>query len=341
MPNIRTLFQSYLDSPDLPSAESLLSHLESAIAVLEGESPSYRPPDAEKRPGGLLDFLAAPTDRFPVLIVPDLHGRGNFLLDILDFSVDGRSVLSLLEKGEIYLVCVGDIFHSENRGKFRWKKAFEEYMKGNLVNEFLREEMRENLSLLEMVLSLKSAFAGHFHVLKGNHENVMNENQRSLYGNVPFRKFCDEGNMVADFIRHFYDDLILHEISCFEKALPICSVFRDCVISHAEPADFFTREEIINYHEIDSYVTFALTWTANDDAKEGTVSHLYRELLGAPPSRKPFYFTGHRPVLGSYALRQEGALVQIHNPEIEQVALLLPNQNFDPERDIIDLKTVR
>ena len=341
LPNIRTLLQSYLDSPDLPSSESLLSHLESAIAVLEGENPSYRPPDAEKRPGGLLDFLSEQADKLPLLIVPDLHGRGNFLMDILDFSVGGEKVLSLLEKGKIYLVCVGDIFHSENRGKSRWKKAFEECMNGNLVNDFLREEMKENLSLLEMVLSLKSAFAGHFHVLKGNHENVMNENQRAMYGNVPFRKFCDEGNMVADFIRHFYDDLILHEISCFEKTLPVCAVFRNCVISHAEPADFFTREEIINYHALGSYVTFALTWTANDGAREGSVAYLARELLAAPASGKPFYFTGHRPVLGSYALRQGGDLVQIHNPEIEQVALLLPNQNFDPERDIIDIKTVR
>ena len=338
MSNLRFLLQSYLDSPELPSHEALLSLLESGISVLEGENSDYRPKDDEKKAGGLLDFTDSKNAALPVLVIPDLHGRGKFLLDILDFEIKGESVLSLLEKGQVFLCCVGDIFHSENRGRQRWKNAFFDCMAGNLVNEPLRQEMRENLSLLEIILSLKSAFAGHFHILKGNHENVTNENHREKYGNVPFRKFCDEGNMVADFLRHFYDDLILHEISCFEKALPVCAAFPRFLVSHAEPATFFSREEIINYHAPRSIVTFALTWTANDAAEEGTVEHLFRELLSESVQKNALYFTGHRPVLGKYALRQGDRLVQIHNPDVEQVALLLPERDFDPERDIVDVE---
>ena len=338
MSNLRTLLQSYLDSPDLPSHEALLSLLETGISSLEGENEAYRPRDSEGNAGGLLDFTDEKSASLPVIVVPDLHGRGKFLLDILDFELSGETVLSLLEKGEMLVCCVGDIFHSENRGRARWKEAFLESMGGNLVNEAMKAEMRENLSLLEIILSLKSAFASHFHILKGNHENVLNENHREKYGNVPFRKFCDEGNMVAEFLRHFYDDLILHEISCFEKALPICAAFSRFVVSHAEPATRFSREEIINYHKSGSLVTFALTWTANDAAEDGTVAHLFTELLGEDAGENAVYFSGHRPVLGTYALRQGGKLVQIHNPEIEQVAVVLPNRKFDPERDIIDVK---
>ena len=341
MQNFRAVLQSYLDSPTLPSHEDLLSLLESGIGVLEGESASYRPHDDEGRTGGLLDFTDSKNASLPVIVVPDLHGRGKFLLDILDFEVGaggeggGRTVLDLLEKGEIFVCCVGDIFHSENRGRERWKRAFLENLSGNILNDAMKVEMRENLSLLEMILSLKSAFASHFHILKGNHENVLNENQRERYGNVPFRKFCDEGQMVAEFLRHFYDDLILHEIACFEKALPICAAFPRFVVSHAEPAEFFSRDDIIQYHRYRSLVTFALTWTANDAAKDGTVEHLFTELLPEAARGEALYFTGHRPVLGKYALRQGGRLVQIHNPEVEQIALVLPEKRFDPERDIV------
>ena len=50
------------------------------------------------------------------------------------------------------------------------------------------------------------------------------------------------------------------------------------------------------------------------------------------------YFTGHRPVLGRYALRQEERLVQIHNPDFEQVVLFVPGKKFDPEKHIFDVE---
>ncbi|MCR4823646.1 MAG: metallophosphoesterase [Treponema sp.] len=338
MEQLRYLLQSYLDSPQLPSHQALLSLLEGGISVLEGENPSYRPLDSEGKGGGLIDFTDSSFSDLPLVVVPDLHGRGKLLLDLLDYEISGQSILSLLSEGKIFVCCLGDIFHSENRGRDRWKQAFIECQRGNLVNEALREEMLENFSLLEIILSLKSAFASHFHILKGNHENVLNENHRQKYGNVPFRKFCDEGNMVADFIQHYYDDLILHEISCFEKKLPVCAAFNNCLVSHAEPAAFFSKEDIINYHRESSLVTFAFTWTANDAAREGSVAHLFNELLPENQREKAFYFTGHRPVLGKYALRQNGRLVQIHNPDIEQVAALLPGKTFDPERDILEIE---
>ncbi len=369
------------ESEELVSYGSLLSLLDSCISVLENESLSYRPLSSQKKSGGLLDFTLCGNkgESLPVIVVPDLHGREKFIIDILRYrfpcsdlenqknlsdskSLDlrspseisissvnlsgslekcaGLSVLECLERGLLYVCCVGDIFHSEARGRERWISAFEEYSGGNRVNSFMKSEMKENLSLLEMLLVLKTTFAGHFHILKGNHENVLNEMSVKPYGNVPFRKFCDEGNMVADFLQSYYDDLILHEISCFEKSLPVCAVFDSCIVSHAEPAQVYTRKEIINYHEKESSVVFGLTWTANGKADENSVGKTIRNLVGRKKAKNYVWLGGHRPVAGKYAFRQDGRYIQIHNPEEENIAVVSPERKFNPLEDIVNVEKI-
>lgn len=365
MSDLIELFTRQYESKALASYDSLFSLLDSCVSVLENESPSYRPLSRLKTAGGLLDFTSEKNHKkLPVVVVPDLHGREKFIIDILKFrfpknfaqnseqisfyenfensasleNCAGLSLLECLEKGLVYVCCVGDIFHSEARGRERWIKAYEEYSRGNLVNEFIKEEMKENISLLEMLLVLKTTFAGHFHILKGNHENVLNEMNIKPYGDVPFKKFCDEGNMVADFLQNYYDDLILHEISCFEKSLPVCAVFENCIVSHAEPALAYTRNEIINYHDAESSVVFGLTWTANDKAAEGSIEKTIKNLVGARKAKNYVWLGGHRPVEGKYAFRQDGKYIQIHNPDEENVALVPPENKFNPAKDMVNVE---
>lgn len=353
MSDLIQTFTSQYESESLPSYDSLLSLLDSCVSVLESESPLYRPRSRKKKPGGLIDFAAAEKKsdemkKIPVVVVPDLHGREKFVIDILKFrfpedsgafgKCSGLSVLDCLENGQAYVCCVGDIFHSESRGRSRWIKAFAEYSKGNFVNEFMKQEMKENLSLLGMLLVLKTAFAGHFHILKGNHENVLNELNVRPYGNVPFKKFCDEGNMVADFLQCYYDDLILHEISCFEKSLPVCAVFDNCIVSHAEPSRAYTRNEIINYHDKESSVVFGLTWTANGKAEKGSIEKTIRNLVGTRKAAGYVWLGGHRPVAGMYESRQDGKYIQIHNPEEENIALVSPENKFSPAKNILNVE---
>lgn len=370
MSDLLLSFIRQYESPELVSYASLFSLLDSCVSVLENESPSYRSLSKQKNAGGLLDFAACKNhnEALPVVVVPDLHGREKFIIDILsyrfppaDFGTDkknlksgffssveeyssslarcsGLSVLECLERGLVYVCCVGDIFHSESRGRERWISAFKEYSLGNRINDFMKSEMKENLSLLEMLLVLKTSFAGHFHILKGNHENVLNEMNVKPYGNVPFKKFCDEGNMVADFLQSYYDDLILHEISCFEKSLPVCAVFENCMVSHAEPAVSCTRKEIINYHEKDSSVVFNFTWTANGKAEENSVEKTVRNLIGRKSAKDYVWLGGHRPVTGKYALRQNGKYIQIHNPDEENIAVVPPERKFNPPEDILNVE---
>lgn len=352
MSELKILLQRYYDSKVLPSYNTLFSLLDSAISVLEGESSRYRPKGKNKACGGLLDFSETEFSSLPVVVVPDIHARGKFFLDILNYRFSGNSsfdsypslrlcsgktILECIESGRLILCCVGDMFHSESKYRQRWIDAFEQSSHGNLVNEYMTAEMIENLSLLEMILSLKSAYPTFFHVLKGNHENILNENSVFQYGNVPFRKFCDEGNMVCDFLQNRYDDLILHEISCFEKNLPVCAVFNKCVVSHAEPLRKYSRSEIINYHEKNSQVCFGLTWTANDKAEKDSVMNSMKNLLPKKLVKDSVWISGHRPVIENYALRQDGHLIQIHNPDMENVCIVLPEKKFDPDINIVNV----
>lgn len=331
MSEIRDLLVNFLKADGLPFYDSLFSLCNGTITVLENESSSYRPMNSKGVAGGLLDFAAKEFERLPLVIVPDLHARGYFLMHVLDYScpaLGGLSVLELLEAGKIRVVCVGDIFHSEGRCRDRWKRAWKKYYMDEFECDEMVDEMVENLSLLKMVFTLKTLFPENFHVLKGNHENINNDSEN---GNFGFRKFADEGNMVYDFMASHYDEALIHLVSCFEKALPLCAVFPECVITHAEPLYTYDRREII---EKMSEVTEGLTWTANDNAEEGSVVSTMRNLYGAAYSDDILWFAGHRPVPNKYLLRQGGRFVQIHNPNEENVVIIMPDEKIDLEKNI-------
>lgn len=352
--DIQNQLTSFLKQTELPKYDDFVDLCSEVISVLEKEDSSYRPFSASGKSGGLLDFNSEKYSEIPVVVVPDLHARGYFLLDFLKYEIEGRSILSLLVEQKIIVCCVGDIFHSEGRERDRWIYAYDDfkaYRENNdislfLNSDFMKSEMSENLNLLQMILFLKKTFPEHFHILKGNHENVKNatfSSENREYGNRAFRKFCEEGLMVTEYIHSFYDDLFLHYISCFEKTLPVCAVFKNCVVSHAEPNRIFSREEIIEGLSSDE-VVFGLTWTANDVAQNGTVEKTIKNLYKKNifdvlfnKTKKVVWIGGHRPVFGKYHIRQEGNYIQIHNPEDEQIALVRPNKVFNPESDIFVL----
>lgn len=324
----------------LPSHDDLFRTADRASSVLENEDASYRPYAADGVPGSLLDFTSSP--RLPLVVVPDLHARVYFLLNVLDFippagfldpALDGKTVLEALEEGAVRVVCVGDALHAELRAKDRWLEALGDYLNGIYDGKPMRAEMEEGLTLLEVIMECKCRFPSTFHFLKGNHENIMN---RSGGGDYPFRKFANEGDMTAQFMERVYGDDVLHAVSCFEHLLPLAAAFPGCVVSHAEPRRAFSRDEIINAVDCEDVVA-GLTWTENDAAEEGSVKSVLVSLLGAEGASRAVYIAGHRPVPGTYALRQHGKFIQIHNTEMQNVALVSPRTMFDPEKDIVSV----
>ncbi len=314
----------------LPEAYRLASVVSDTILTLACESDSYRPRNREGNLGSLLDFSDCSKNKsLPLIVVPDLHGRYDFLENLISFTfASGERVVDLLVEKKIRIVCLGDGMHAESRARERWIRSYLKYIDGVIDSKEMRAEMRENLATMMCVMTLKMLFPENFHFLKGNHENIMN---RMGDGDYPFCKFAEESTMTHDFMIKEYGGAIVSAMGEFEDSLPLAAVFPNCVLSHAEPSRSFSREELINARLIEGIVG-GLTWTANNDAKEGSVEGTMKALLG---HTNAVYIGGHRVVSEKYALRQGGKYIQIHNPREQNVALVLPNRIFNPNTDII------
>lgn len=290
--------------------------------TLETENASWRPADREGRPGGLVLLK----QDLPTLIVPDLHGRSDFLPDLLRFTYKGVVVYELLKQAKIQIVCVGDGMHSERRAIDRWRKAHEEYKKGFVECPAMAEEMTENFQTMAMVMRLKITFPELFHFLKGNHENIRDENKN---GNHPFAKLAAEGPMVHKYVEKFYGPEFLALYDRFEKNLPLLTRGRHFIISHARPKREYSIEELINYRSIPEVVE-GLTWTRHNVAKKGAIQQMLQELLGTVADGS-LWFVGHTAIKDLYHFWNEESLLEIHNPALRSVVAVDPNESFDPD----------
>lgn len=325
---------SFFEHFRLPSHDEIFSLSEKMCSVLEEEKTVYRAVNEKGEPGALLNF----TDKeIPVLLVPDLHARPQFLHNIIyscPLFLNGLSVLDALEQGLVHLVFLGDALHSE-KTRFRWDYAYADYLKGVYSGIAMKEEMEEGLSLLMEVYELKTLFPENFHYLKGNHENILNSDEG---GDYPFSKYADEGFMVRAFMRDYYGDDVLYMISYCEKKLPLVYAGKNCIASHAEPFESYTVKQLIN-GRLESRVTEGLTWTRNDTAMENSVLDTEKNIYGKKIEERKnfFWFTGHRPVKadGNIAYRQNGRLIQIHNPSKMNFFAVRNENGFDPSCDIL------
>ena len=314
-----------------PSPEEYLPVLDKIHTVLQNENKKLRPYGKSGLPGGIL-YLK---QNIPTFIVPDIHARIDFFLKImLHRDRGGISNLQKLANHSLQIVCVGDGFHAEGRAAQRWALAYEEYLKKYKKHRYIDEEMRESLGVMEMVKEVKSSFPLNFHFLKGNHENISNEHG---YGNYSFRKYAYEGAMVVYYIKKFYGKDFLNSYYHFEKSLPLLAVGKNFLISHSEPLTFYHREDLIEYRDRPEVVT-GLTWTANDDAENGSVNRMLDYyLLDEENIEESYYFGGHRPVKGLYHLRAKGRYVQIHNPNKSIIATIKEDKPIDLDEDIIEI----
>ncbi len=340
--------ESYAQMQNLPSGVELKGALKKAVHALQSEDTSYRPLDKDGHGGGLLQF----SDSLATVIVPDLHARADFLMAVLRMSVPTAvlpesknhhrmtshpvqriTVFEALQKKQIRLICLGDALHAESRQRDRWLRAYGYFLQGQKINNPMIEEMCEGLSLIMMICSLKSAFPENFHFLKGNHENILNQDSN---GNHAFKKFAAEGEMVFEFMKQAYGNNVLGLYDIFEKSLPLFVQTPWFLASHAEPNRIFTRDEIINaYQELD--VIFGLTWTPNEAAAPQNVPAMLSAFI--PDNPHALWFGGHRPVLDArYLLRAGDKYVQIHNPAAMNVALVPGKiQNFNFDTQILDV----
>ena len=338
MSELKYSVEDCLDYSGLPSYDFISSLSNIASELLENEIADYRVPATDGNPGSLIELK----NKLPSIIVPDIHARPEFIKNILNYSLpDGFcknnegtfvkcSVKEALEQKLINVICVGDAIHTELTSE-RWNYISAEFDNGIKTGPVMKAEMREGLSIICALMCLKLNYPENFHFIKGNHENILNENDG---GDYAFCKYADEGFMVKEFISEYYGEDVLYLISCWEKALPLVVAGHNFVVSHGEPLSAYTRQQLVDARFYGNVVN-GLIWTKNGDVKENTSHVIMKELLSLEESEKSFYFAGHRPVSGNYALRQEGRFIQIHNPRKQNIALVSAEGTFDPDKDIV------
>ena len=304
-----------------------LAKINSVIKVLNKENKNIRPDSDDGLPGGIIYLY----HDIPTIIIPDIHARMELIDALFTLRTEEKSFFQLLADKEIQIVCVGDGFHSEINGKERWKAAYVEYEKGYKKHKHIDLEMLSCFGLMEMIIEFKTRFPDNFHFLKGNHENIKNE---ETGGDHPFGKYAIEGEMVKKWTHQFMGEFFLDKYSEFEKKLPLFAIGENFLISHAEPLRYFNPDEIRNYSPD---VIHGLTWSANGEAEEGSVFDMLEMYIPEKDISEKLYFGGHRAISGKYKLRADGLFVQIHNPRRLQVVYIKPNSKINIDNDIIEI----
>ena len=312
----------------VPVSGDLNESLERASSALDNENMDIRPRGSDGEPGGLVLLRALPT-----IIVPDLHARIGYLKALLSWSLPGENytVYQGLSLGKLQVVCVGDGFHAEARAIQRWQTAYGEFSKDFKKHKAMDEEMRESLGVMMIVMELKSAFPEYFHFLKGNHENIANENSLD---NRSFMKFVYEGAMVTDWFRKFMGEETFQNYYEFEKKLPVFAVGNCFCVTHSEPRKHYWKHELIEAMTR-RQIVFDLTWTANEEAESGSVTEYLEEYF--PGDLQARMFGGHRPVAACFNARAGGRYLQIHNPGRYIAAYIRDMSDFSTERNILIL----
>lgn len=318
----------YKENRDITKA-NYLKRLNQIIQTLNFEDSSIRERNSFGEPGGIVEL----DKNIPTIIVPDLHARVYFIKNIMEHLIDGKTVLELLFLSKIQIVCVGDGFHSERRCKDRWLASSKEFENGFKNHKNIDLEMSESLGLMALIMELKIKFPNNFHFLKGNHENILNEESG---GNHPFGKFTSEGLIVRSWVEEFYGEDFLYKYSSFEKSLPLFVIGRNFLVSHAEPRQFYNRSELVNCYNNDKLI-YDLTWTRDGQAEVGSVLKMLESFIDSEQLDKALYFGGHCSINSSYRLRENGKFVQIHNPDRSLITHININKDIDLNRDIGDV----
>jgi hypothetical protein len=167
----------------------------------------------------------------PTILIPDLHGRRDYLDAVLATrdGATGKTYLELLRRGQVQVVCLGDLMHTEVRGEL-WRRG--------MPDVAMRLEMAESLGTVRRVAELKAAFPSTFHVLRGNHDDV---------GPAGAGAPCDLPLQIGATRRFLGEKLgqgLVDELSRFFCALPVAAAGASFAASHAPPLTFVARAEV-------------------------------------------------------------------------------------------------
>ncbi len=304
----------------------LKTAMQACIEVLNNEPAHYRFPKEDRGLGGLIQLEAD----LEAILVPDLHGRFEKIEQLLSWKIKNLSVEDLLIQGHIRLIFCGDFVHAEARASERWKRSLEEFIGDYEQHQSMDQEMDENIRTWILLAQLKAKYPYQVHLLKGNHENILD---RATDPNRNFRKFAFESKMATTWCQKFLGEELVTLIDQFEQSLPLIVAGKGWVASHAEPAQAYNKEQLI---QGEGSVGFGLTWTRKAGAAKGSARKTMESLLGHSGT----WFSGHSSIKTTYFWDKEESVVHFHNPNQFSVIYLSGDSSFDPANNVITLPEI-
>lgn len=257
------------------------------------------------------------------LVIPDLHGRRDYLVRVLTRRdpQTGARYASLLRRGELQVVLLGDGMHTERAA--RWARA-ERDPRGPAM----RQEAAESLGTMKLVMELKAAHPEHFHYLKGNHDNILDERRR---GNWPVSKHTEqgEGALTRSYLEGRFGGGLVERWQRFESLLPVVAVGNGFALAHSGP-ERVARRRAIQRRQATAVENFTWTDLTGRGAQQARMARQQLRELGVPEG---FFLAGHRE---APRVRRQGQFFQLNSADQMYFAVLEPGRAFDPARDLFN-----
>jgi hypothetical protein len=273
----------------------------------------------------------------PTILIPDLHGRRDYLDAVLAARdpATGRSYMQLLRDRQVQVVCLGDVMHTEVRRRL-WRTRSH----GNgsaMPAAAMEQEMAESLGTLKRIADLKAAHPEHFHLLRGNHDDVGPATGRT-------HRLPRQIKLTREYLQEKFGRPMVRELSGLFSALPSAATGRGFVASHANPMFPVTRQEVEQGSEravasltrarVPSFTQLRRQSRRQARDSQGTLREVIRA-LGDDPGHD-LYIHGH---LWARPMRIRGQQVYFGNPADSTFLRLDPRRQLRPERSLFDATT--
>ena len=268
--------------------------------------------------------------KLPTIVIPDLHGRRDYLDAVLANRdpQSGRTYLELLRRKKVQVVCLGDVMHTEIRGK-QWRRG--------MPPKAMRREMAESLGTLKRVAELKVAHPEGFHLVRGNHDDV--GPARGTAEGLP-----RQIKQTRKFVESSLGRPLLKDLAGLFSALPVAAAGKGFFASHSNPMVAVTRQEVERKAERAAISLSRARLPSFNQLRRGVpttdttsvLQQVTRALGGDPGS--DLYIHGH---LWAKPMTVQGKRVFFGHPSNRTYLRLEPGQPVTPWKQLYDASTNR
>ena len=200
------------------------------IEILTADLESLANETSLKNLSGIINKFLANLDKFypsfkavinlgnkPTLLIPDVHNRrADFVKLLLENPGDGESYLEKLARGKIQIILLGDLWHSENSDLwFKIKREYEDGWVGVRNYPGMDSEMANSLGLSAIIMKLKEEFPDNFHVVQGDHDNILSKSTRKV---LP--EEYSESKLVGGWLKAKLGEKFITSYAELERRLP-------------------------------------------------------------------------------------------------------------------------